>query len=182
MHSLNSNLRLTLSMFRREWDFTTSPVTFRLRVVSSKRQATGEDYPAAAGKHCDDAGALLAASRFDGAAYLAGYAVECMLKTVIQVEQGTVAPVLQHRHNLDNLSGEALNLATLPSARTCRYLKNLPITVLAYGTPPSCWKETLRYFPVGTIREATARDWCRDAQRLYVEIIGGMAQDGEITL
>src|ERR1035441_2033403 len=93
-------------MFRREWDFTTAPVTFRLSVVSSKRQATGEDYPAAAGKHCDDAGALLAASRFDGAAYLAGYAVECMLKTVIQVEQGTVAPVLQHRHNLDNLSGE----------------------------------------------------------------------------
>jgi len=150
--------------------------------VSSKRQATGEDYPAAAGKHCDDAGALLAASRFDGAAYLAGYAVECMLKTVIQVEQGTVTPVLQHKHNVDNLSGEALNLATLPSARTCRYLKSRPVTALAYGTPPSCWKETLRYFPVGTIREATARDWCKDAQRLYVEIIGGMAQDGEITL
>jgi HEPN domain-containing protein len=55
--------------------------------MSSKLQASGEDYPEAALKHCDDAGRLLSGRRADGAAYLAGYAVECALKTLVQVEE-----------------------------------------------------------------------------------------------
>jgi hypothetical protein len=45
-----------------------------------------DDFPGAASKHVLDGEALLAANRFDGAGYLAGYAVECTTKTLVQVE------------------------------------------------------------------------------------------------
>ncbi|XXY53413.1 hypothetical protein WME91_19980 [Sorangium sp. So ce269] len=44
-----------------------------------------DDYPAAAAKHLDDASALLGAKRFDGAGYLAGYVIECSLRSVVMV-------------------------------------------------------------------------------------------------
>ena len=47
-----------------------------------------DNYPEAAWKHVTDSEALLAAKRYDGAGYLAGYAVECTLKTLIWVESG----------------------------------------------------------------------------------------------
>jgi Mrp family chromosome partitioning ATPase len=50
---------------------------------SNKKQATGEDYPDAVIKHCDDARQHLSGNRPDGAAYLAGYAVECAIRTLI---------------------------------------------------------------------------------------------------
>ena len=45
-----------------------------------------DDYPEAARKHLVDATALATARRFDGAAYLSGYVVECAAKLLIQVE------------------------------------------------------------------------------------------------
>ena len=45
-----------------------------------------DDFPAAAEKMLADARALHYARRYDGAAYLAGYAVEMSLKTVILIE------------------------------------------------------------------------------------------------
>jgi hypothetical protein len=53
--------------------------------VSNLALSNKDDYPAAAAKHLADARALLAAQRFDGAAYLSGYVVECALRTVIMV-------------------------------------------------------------------------------------------------
>ncbi|TKD02009.1 hypothetical protein [Polyangium fumosum] len=47
--------------------------------------ANGDDYPEAAAKHLTDARTLLDAKRFDGAAYLAGFAIECSLRTVVMV-------------------------------------------------------------------------------------------------
>jgi hypothetical protein len=47
----------------------------------------GDDHPDAAGKNLDDAMALIAAQRFDGAGYLAGYVVECSLKTLIILQE-----------------------------------------------------------------------------------------------
>ena len=43
-----------------------------------------DDFPKVALKHLQDAQALLKSNRFDGAAYLAGYVVECALKTMIE--------------------------------------------------------------------------------------------------
>lgn len=149
--------------------------------MSSLRQPlTGQDYPEAAVKHCDDARHLLSGSHADGAAYLAGYAVECALKTLIQVERATVAPVGQWKHRLNDLSIEALRLAALPTNKTARYLSNPALTTLRYGPPPAGWKEDLRYYPAGTIPQPTAEQWVDEADRLYIEIIGELKKDGEI--
>lgn len=53
--------------------------------MSTLRRSNGEDYPAAAAKHLDDAELLLREGRFDAAAYLVGYVIECSLSTVIMV-------------------------------------------------------------------------------------------------
>src|SRR5450759_3389212 len=94
----------------------------RCRSMSTKRQVSGEDYPDAAIKHCDDARSLLSASRPDGAAYLAGYAVECTLKTLVQVEERSTR--LVRDHNLTALSTEALRLAAEATNKTDRSLTN----------------------------------------------------------
>jgi len=148
--------------------------------MSSRRQTTGEDYPDAALKHCDDARHLLSANRPDGAAYLAGYAVECTLKTVIQVESSNSDPVRTWKHHLNNLSTEAMRLAALPSNKTARYLTHPSITTLPYSNPPSGWKESLRYYSSGTIPNPTAEQWVGEAERLYLEVIGELQKDGEL--
>jgi hypothetical protein len=148
--------------------------------MSNKIQQTGEDYPDAAGKHCTDARVLLTGGCSDGAAYLSGYAVECMLKALVQVENGHNR--LVRGHDLNRLSWEALNLATLPGGRTFRYLTNISITSISYGLPPNNWNETLRYYPRGTISQTQAASWVADTERLYVEVIGGLLKDGEIIL
>ena len=129
-------------------------------------------------KHCDDARHLLSANRPDGAAYLAGYAVECTLKTVIQVERGNNA--LLRFHDLNSLSAQAMGLAALPSNKTARYLTHPSITTLPYSNPPSGWKEYLRYYPSGTIPTPTAEQWVGEAERLYLEVIGELQKDGEL--
>ena len=89
-----------------------------------------DDYPGAASKHVLDSEVLLAGNRFDGAGYLAGYAVECTIKTVAQVEGRRLSG-----HNLGELSRDALVLVALPTGRTARYLTNPNFTSLTYGDP-----------------------------------------------
>jgi hypothetical protein len=154
--------------------------------MSTKLQKTGEDYPEAVLKHCEDARHLISGNRSDGAAYLAGYAVECALKTLVQVEKGNAAPVRQWNHHLNDLSAEALRLAAQATSKTAKYLTNPSLTTMNYCTPPvGCtpwvgWNETLRYRPAGTIPAPTAEQWVQEAERLYVEIIGELKKDGEI--
>ncbi len=146
--------------------------------MSNKRQATGEDYPEAVLKHCEDARHLVAGNRPDGAAYLAGYAVECALKTLVQVEEANTH--LIRNHNLNDLSTKALALAAQATSKTAKYLSNPALTALRYGNPPAGWIEYLRYYPVGTIPAPTAEQWVEEAERLYIEIIGELKKDGEI--
>jgi len=89
-----------------------------------------DDYPGAASKHVLDSEALLAARRFDGAGYLAGYAVECTIKTLIRLEGQSL-----RGHNLETLSCKAMGLAALPRQRTARYVTNPNLTTLTYGDP-----------------------------------------------
>lgn len=150
--------------------------------MSNMRQPSGEDYPDAARKHITDARALMNRRRYDGAAYLAGYVVECILKTIIQVDRGTNSPILEFRHDLNRLSGEALRLAGLPSSRTAPYLPRGAFTSLLYANPPSGWKETLRYHYEGRIPKTTASVWLAEAKRLYVYVLGRLREAGEVTL
>ena len=148
--------------------------------MSKRRQSSGEDYPEAAQKHCEDARNLLARNRSDGAAYLADYAVECTLKSVIQIEENHNKPVIKWAHNLNTLGTAAMCLAALPTNKTARYFKNGAVTTLPYSKPPAGWTESLRYYPVGTILVSTATQWVGEAERLYLEVIGELQKDGEI--
>jgi HEPN domain-containing protein len=144
--------------------------------MSNLRQSSGDDYPDAAAKHVEDALELLNGQRYDGAGYLAGYAVECILKTIVQIESGQI--LLHHR--LNDLSRDALNLASVPAARTARYVRHQQITNLSYGLPTG-WQETLRYRSTGEITNTTATAWVEEARRLYNETIIPMKLDGVIT-
>jgi HEPN domain-containing protein len=144
--------------------------------MSNLRQSSGDDYPDAAAKHAEDALVLLNGQRYDGAGYLAGYAVECILKTIVQLESGQI--LLHHR--LTDLSRDALNLASMPAARTSRYVRHPQITNLSYGLPNG-WQETLRYRSTGEITGATATAWVEEARRLFNETIIPMRLDGVIT-
>jgi HEPN domain-containing protein len=133
-----------------------------------------ENYPEAARKHVLDSEALLRVNRYDGAGYLAGYAVECTLKTLIWVETGQTWLV----HDLNRLSNRALQLAGLPTQKTAAYVKRSTITSLLYG--PAGWIETLRYEPEGTVMPVDSAAWVSEARRLLDEVIISMRLDGVI--
>lgn len=150
--------------------------------MSNMRQSSGEDYPDAARKNLTDAQVLMNRRRYDGAAYLAGYVVECILKTLIQVDRSTNVPIREFRHDLNRLSGEALRLAVLPSSRTAPYMPRGAFINISYADPPSGWKETLRYHYEGTISKTIASLWVVEANRLYEHVLWGLIKDGEVTL
>ena len=134
-----------------------------------------DDYPGAASKHVLDSESLLAANRFDGAGYLAGYAVECTIKTVAQVEGHS----LGHSHNLGDLSRKALVVVALPSGRTARYVRHPNFTSMTYGDPPG-WKETMRYQAVGFVTQTDAAAWVAEARRLHDEVLVQMKLNGDL--
>ena len=131
-----------------------------------------DNYPAAAGKHTEDCQVLLSASHFDGVGYLAGYAVECVVKALVQLE-GAVP----WGHDLGKLTRKAVYLASLPSQKTMKYVTHPNVTTLTYG-PPTGWDEKVRYKAPGAVSEATASAWVAEAQRLYREVIVAMKLDG----
>lgn len=133
-----------------------------------------DNYPEAAKKHLIDSEALLSAKRYDGAGYLAGYAVECTLKTLIWVESGRGGG----GHNLNALSRGALRLLGLPAQKTASYVKHSNITSLQYG--PAGWRETIRYEKEGFVSQADSEAWVAEAKRLRDEIIIPMKLDGVI--
>lgn len=133
-----------------------------------------DNYPEAAKKHVLDSESLLGQSRYDGAGYLAGYAVECVLKTLIWVESGRGGG----GHRLNELSASALRLLSLATQKTARYVKLPTVTSLTYGARG--WRETLRYEPEGTVPEVDSRAWVTEARRLHDEIILPMKKDGVI--
>jgi HEPN domain-containing protein len=134
-----------------------------------------DNYPEAARKHVLDSEALLSANRYDGAGYLAGYAVECTLKTLIWVETSRGGG----GHNLNSLSTKALQLAGLPTQKTAAYAKGPMITSLLYG--PAGWRETLRYEPEGAVTRADCEAWVSEARRLHDAVIIPMKFDGVLT-
>lgn len=133
-----------------------------------------DNYPEAARKHVLDSEALLRVKRYDGAGYLAGYAVECTLKTLIWVETGGGV----RNNNLNQLSSRALQLHSLPTQKTASYVKQPMVTSLLYGS--AGWRETLRYDPEGTVTQADSTAWVSEARRLHDEVIIPMKLDGVI--
>jgi hypothetical protein len=148
--------------------------------MSNMRHPSGEDFPDAARKNYIDARALMQRRRYDGAAYLAGYVAECILKTIIQINQPSGVPMI---HDINRLSMGAQRLAAMPSSRTARYFpQGSSVTKLQYRIPPAGWKETLRYHFEGSIPGPTARAWVAEAKRLYEHVLWGLIKDGEVIL
>lgn len=175
--------------------------------MSNLAHANGDDFPDAAGKHLDDATTLVNAGRHDGGAYLAGYVVECSLKTALVLEEiarasglGPTALVPAMKaggttiasgvadgwkkakklgHDLAKLTAEATRLAALPSAVTAAY--SFPSGPSAMHAPASpSWSESLRYREPGHIHESTARAWLAEATSVYATTVARMRRDGVI--
>lgn len=147
--------------------------------MSKLLQTNGDDHPEAAVKHLDDATALLAAGRHDGAAYLAGYVVECSLKTVILLDQGKATWTPGGGHDLNTLGAEALRFASLPTARTAKYM---PVRTPSHPlyTGAGAWGVGLRYRAPGTIAVTTAQTWLDEARRVFSLTVVPMRLDGVI--
>jgi HEPN domain-containing protein len=143
--------------------------------MSKISQPNGDDYPEAAKKHLDDAETLLQAGRCDGAGYLTGYIVECVLKTVIVLERGNAF----YHHDLTRLSQSAIRLAAMPSARTAKYaIKPTPGHSL-YDRSTG-WRETLRYRRAAYVSPKDAADWLAEARILFAAAIIPMQLDGVV--
>jgi hypothetical protein len=143
--------------------------------MSLLKQPNGDDHPDAAGKHLDDAEVLLGAERFDGAAYHAGYVIECSLKSVILVAGASAAK----RHVLSELSDRATSLAAMPSGSAARYTPDTAIGHSLYDSAHG-WKSTLRYQSPGTVLPADARAWVDEARRVYAATVARMRLDGVV--
>ena len=142
--------------------------------MSRLRQNNGDDYPEAAGKHLKDAGVLLTGARPDGAAYLAGYVVECALKTLIQVQTGrrTIS------HDLPRLSNSLGAIAAQAGHQTHRYFATA--TALLNGAGILGWNPEMRYRANGGVTSAKAGTWLQEAGAVYAGTIGGLRLDGVV--
>ncbi|MBI2566522.1 MAG: HEPN domain-containing protein [Candidatus Schekmanbacteria bacterium] len=142
--------------------------------MSRLRRSNGDDHPDASGKHLADAQALLAAGRFDGAAYLAGYVVECALKSLIQVETKSQP---RFTHKLKALHSEVAVAYLVAGAATAKY-----VTPAVLGIPSaqiSGWTEQLRYRGP-SFSSTDAQAWVAEASQIYADTIAQMIHDGVI--
>jgi len=130
---------------------------------------TTEDFPSAAAKHLDSASTLFREGHHDNAAYLAGYVVECSLKTLIRIEHGH-----PWGHDLHGLSRRAQELGALPGAATARYASRASV----FDSIFDGWTEELRYQARGSIRSGQAAEWLEQAGRVYERIIVDLRLDG----
>ncbi len=140
--------------------------------MSSFRRDNGDDHPDASGKHLADAQTLLDAGRPDGAAYHAGYVVECALKSLLQAEE-----TIERGHRLGDLSRMVPLVCMLAGATTARYVT--PTVAGISKGAISHWRETMRYrSPFTNAKEAQA--WVEEAEAVYRDTVARMFLDGVI--
>lgn len=141
--------------------------------MSKFKCPNGDDHPDAAEKHLLDALTLKENGRFDGAAYLSGYVIECSLKTLIILQ--TKGP--KGGHELDKLSRNVLELARLPTSKTARYDRVIS-SELSIRDPVKGWKPILRYRAEGSLSPAEAEIWVNEAVAVYQSTVAQMKLDG----
>ena len=130
-----------------------------------------DKFPKAALKHLQDAQELNSRNRFDGAAYLAGYVVECTLKTMIDVENQSVPRI----HDLSQLQRQLQALGIVASSHTGHL----------YGIVTQAMKQILSWKPEMRYQEphisaAIAQSWVAEADVVYKRVIGDLTLAGRI--
>jgi HEPN domain-containing protein len=131
----------------------------------------GDDHPEAARKHLDDAGILGGFERHDGAAYLAGYVVECSFKALLQLEVG----IVPRWHDLRRLATGISAVCAVAGAKTGRYLT--PAVLSLSSAAIAEWNPEMRYRGPA-IGAADAVAWLGEAQSIYEATVGQMLLDG----
>ena len=121
-----------------------------------------------------DSGLLLSDRRHDGAAYLAGYVVECALKTLIQLEAGQA----RRTHDLVGLCDVLDTLAAQASSRTGRLYLGAQVRLRATSILND-WAPEQRYRGPA-VSSAEAATWHREAADAYRRIIGQLNLAGMI--
>jgi HEPN domain-containing protein len=139
----------------------------------------GDDHPEAAKKHLSHAEALSKAGYPDGAAYLAGYVVECSLKSVMLLQTNAPNPKWRGKdgHDLPKLHSDLINLATRPGSRIGRYLRTAVEKLPEAGI--LAWNPEMRY-RAPSIGHTEAANWVDHARLVYSETVGKMILDGVI--
>ena len=142
--------------------------------MSKLSMSNGDDHPEAARKHLDDAYTLIVHNRHDGASYLAGYVVECSLKSVILLGGQNAR---KYGHDLNKLSAEAINLASIATAQTARYM---PLQTPGHGMYAAAigWTEKLRYRPEAVVTGQDAEAWIQEAENVFSSTVAKMWKDG----
>ncbi len=114
-----------------------------------------ESYSESALRHSADADSLAAASQFDGAGYLVGYAVECAIKSAILATRQTAQAPHVHLPDLIEKAKKVLQ------GRQQSSISNL----LKRSAFMQGWKIDLRYEGNGTVAAAQFKQWREDANR-----------------
>jgi hypothetical protein len=141
--------------------------------VSHLAQPNGDDFPEAADKLVDDSRELHRGNRHDGAAYLAGYVVECCLKTILLLERQTSWGHLAH------LTRQISAMGLVAGSRTAKYISS-PVVRQLPTSPVMNWEQSMRYRGPGFVSPSAAADWVRDAKAVYDATIVEMRLDGVI--
>lgn len=168
----------------------------------------GDDFPAAAEKMLKDAGVLHANRRYDGAAYLAGYAVECSLKTVLLIEAFARAVGATTTPSLAYALATAAPGVHDPTLKAIRYKVSHRVKdaiAIARGTKSEAnlyacgkvtrpylrnarsalavlrWNPEKRYGAAGTVSSRTSLRWVRGAKSIVTCTVGAMRSHGVVT-
>ncbi len=128
----------------------------------------------AALKHLDDSDHLLSATRFDNAAYLSGYVVECGLKSLLLAPGMPAAKQLGH--DLRLMAGNALHLAAALSPARKRY--SIPSS-RHMAALIQTWRADERYARKGTVDRNLAESRVQAAHEAASALIYPRLLDGK---
>ena len=131
-----------------------------------------ENFADAAARHLDDAMLLKSHQRFDNAAYLAGYVVECAMKAVLAASSLTPQRL---GHELQAISVEAMPLLWIvaPAMRRYEVPASNDVDELIRN-----WKPDLRYGTSGVIDSVMAEQWTSAARQVFDSFVVSSVLDG----
>jgi HEPN domain-containing protein len=131
-----------------------------------------ESFSDAAARHLDDAILLNSQERFDNAAYLSGYVVECAMKAVL-----SASPVTPQRlgHELQTISVEAMHLLWIVAPAMRRY--EMPAS-RDVDSLMRDWSPDLRYAASGAFDSVRTEGWMSGARHVFESFVVSSVLDG----